>query len=764
LPGGNDSPVRLTGYILAFLNGCASVPRAQMELLHPRILLTTVHFTIDPSQNVHSISRYIYGVNQSLTGPYSNLTLERAGGNRWTAYNWENNASNAGSDYLFQNDDALGGGDTPGGAVIPTLNDAASHNAAALITVPMNGYVAADKNGGGNVEFNNNMWDPVHETWVNGTPNPNYLLQRFKQELPRKGSAFTLTPNPSDQYVYEDEFVNWVKTEYPASQTNPNTPIFFDLDNEPDIWSSTHAEVHPNPITYDELKMDTINYASAIKDVDPAALVFGPVNYGWGGMVNLQGATDANGRDFETYYLQQMAAAQQTYGKRLVDALDVHWYPEATGTNGIRITADDSSAATVAARLQAPRSLWDPTYTESSWITQYSTLGPIDLIPRLQGKIDANYPGTKLAISEYNYGGWDDISGGIAEADVLGIFGVQNVFEASEWPGTSNGEPFISGAFQMYRNYDGANSTFGDTSISATTDDVPHSSVYASLDSTHPGVLTIIAINKTSSSLDAAINLKGVLPQGSASVYKLTSASSTPQSAGTFAITDPSNMIYTMLPMSVNTIRIQIAAPTVVPASATYQYQTSPNKISFKFNQDVAASLPTDGMTITRTGGSSVPATFVSYDSNNIATFSIATPLTDGNYTLTIPNAGITNRAFQSMSANFTFNFFSLTGDANHDGVVNLLDLNALATNFGKSNKTFTDGDFNYSGNVDVQDFNALATRFGESASQLLASSLPLATLSITSAPQTAPAAPTLLDGVLFDPTRHDDNGPEQVL
>jgi hypothetical protein len=734
-----------------------------MELLHPRTLLSTVHFTIDPSQNVHSISRYIYGVNQSLIGPYSNLTLERAGGNRWTAYNWENNASNAGSDYLFESDDALGGGNTPGGALIPTLNNAASHNAAALITVPMNGYVAADKNGGGNVEYNGNTWDPVNQTWVNGTYNPNYLSQRFKQELPTKGSAFTLTPNPSDQYVYEDEFVNWVKTEYPGSLTNPNTPIFFDLDNEPDIWSGTHAEVHPNPTTYAELVNDTINYASAIKNVDPNGLVFGPVNYGWAGMTGLQGAPDANGRDFDSFWLQQMAQAQVTYGKRLVDALDVHWYPEAHGTNNIRIIADDSSPATVAARLQAPRSLWDPTYVESSWITQDSLHGAIDLLPRLQSEINANYPGTKLAIGEYNYGGWDDISGGIAQADVLGIFGAQNVFEASEWPGASS-EPFISGAFQMYRNYDGANSTFGDTSISATTDNVPNSSVYASLDTAHPGVLTIVAINKTSSPLDAAINLKGLLPQGSASVYKLTSASSTPQSAGTLAITDPSNTTYTMPAMSVSTIRIQIAAPTVVPASATYQYQTAPNKISFKFNQDVSASLPTDGMTITRAGGSSVAASLLSYDSSNIATFSLAAPLADGNYTLSIPNTGITNRAFQSMPASFTFNFFSLTGDANHDGVVNLLDLNTLATNFGKSNKTFADGDFNYTGNIDVQDFNALASHFGASASQFPTSSLPLTTFSISSTPTSAPTTPTLLDGVLFDPTRHDDNAPEQVL
>jgi hypothetical protein len=58
----------------------------------------TVHFSIDPKSDVKPISRYIYGVNQPLNGPYSRLTYTRLGGNRWTVYNWVNNASNAGND------------------------------------------------------------------------------------------------------------------------------------------------------------------------------------------------------------------------------------------------------------------------------------------------------------------------------------------------------------------------------------------------------------------------------------------------------------------------------------------------------------------------------------------------------------------------------------------------------------------------------------------------------------------------------------------
>ena len=132
-----------------------------------------------------------------------------------------------------------------------------------------------------------------------------------------------------------------------------------------------------------------------------------------------------------------MKRAEEQNHRRLVHVLDVHWYPEARGAT--RITDKDVSPKTVEARLQAPRSLWDPTYTEKSWIA--ATWGkPIRLIPWLQERIDANYPGTKLAMTEYNYGVGDHISGGLAQADVLGVFGREGVYLATYWgDGAGNG-------------------------------------------------------------------------------------------------------------------------------------------------------------------------------------------------------------------------------------------------------------------------------------------------------------------------------------
>jgi hypothetical protein len=488
---------------------------------------TNVDFTINATANVQPISRFIYGVNQSFSN-YTDPTYFRLGGDRWTAYNWVTNASNAGSDYNYSNDDYLGGGSTPGGAVSPTIQTAYTDDAGTLVTIPINGYVAADENG------------PVN---INDSTR---FTTRFKPEYPAKGSAFSLDPNPSAPAVYEDEFVNWVKVNYPYGTTDPNRPISFELDNEPDLWDTTHPEVHPNPTTYAELLSDTIAYSTAIKNVEPNALVYGAVNFGWPGFVSLNNAPDAAADgNFINYYLSQMNQASKTAGKRLLDVLDVHWYPITGG-------------------LQAPRSLWDPTYTENDYITQDYTDGPIELIPRLQGQINQHYPGTKLSISEYNYGNGNTVSGAIMEADALGIFGKEGVYSANEWQLQSN-ESYIGSAFDMYRNYDGKGSTFGNISVSAVTNDNADTSIYASLDSTDPYHMVLVAINKTAAPITADLTFAGVDGFYAEQIYQLTSASTTPAYVGQFSLSNPYTDNYVMPADSVSTINLLSPSPIVLP-------------------------------------------------------------------------------------------------------------------------------------------------------------------------------------------------------
>lgn len=505
--------------------------------------VASVSFEVHSDQDRLAISPLIYGIN---SGDFSDsrikhLTFNRAGGNRITAYNWETNASNAGTDYFNQNDNFLSSSNVPGAAFTDQIQKTLDDGGEYVMSIPMAGYVSADKNGGGD---------------VNQTPD--FIHTRFLPSSPRKGSAFLTTPSTTDGAVYQDEFVNFLKSKFPTAFTGTHAKISFMLDNEPDLWAATHPRLRGSStsangtgVTYAELFQRTEDYASAIKDVAPNALVFGPASYGWSGYLSLQGASDAGGRDFIDTYLSEMKAYDTAHSRRILDVLDLHWYPEATG-GGVRITDADNSAAVVAARVQAPRSLNDSTYTETSWITQYSTLGPINLVPRMLNKITAKYPGTKLSFSEYNYGGADHISGGVAEADVLGIFGAQGVYAANMWPLTST-YPFILGGFEMYRNFDGAGGTFGDTSVKAATTDGANTAIYASVDAANPNRMVVVMINRSSAAVTTATRLWHTVAFTSGHVYQLSGTTSTPQDKGTVAI-NGNSLSLTLPAYSVTTV------------------------------------------------------------------------------------------------------------------------------------------------------------------------------------------------------------------
>jgi len=495
-----------------------------------------VVFTVDSTTKTHPISPYIYGTNESkLPTGTKGLTLTRVGGNRLSAYNWETNASNAGSDYQYSSDSYMSSSATPGLPMKEAAQTASGAGASIILTVPMAGWVSADEKGK-----------------CPDKPTAAQIAERFFPILPKKGAAFAYPPDLTDGKVYADEFVATMESQFPTAQTDPARRIFYMLDNEPDLWAETHSEMHPSKVTYAELVKSTVDFATGIKGAAPKALVFGPANYGWQGMVDLQKASDASGRDFLEFYLDAMKTAEQSAGQRLLDVLDVHWYPEATG-DGKRIVDDGVGAGEVEARLQAARSLWDATYIETSWITSCCGLGPINLLPRLQAKIDAHYPGTKLSISEYNYGAGGDISGGIAQADVLGVFGREGLFAASMWP-MSSSTTYIYAGFAMYRNYDGNGATFGDTSIAATTSAVDKTSVYASVSSQDPANIVVVAINKLTKPQVAGITLNHTAQLTAADVYTLTSASPSPSKGAALAPVDTSAFNFTMPARSVSTL------------------------------------------------------------------------------------------------------------------------------------------------------------------------------------------------------------------
>jgi hypothetical protein len=265
---------------------------------------------------------------------------------------------------------------------------------------------------------------------------------------------------------------------------------------------------------------------------------------------------------FPDKYLVALKKASAAFGRPLVDVYDFHWYPEAKDAKGTRITTLNEPVLNddqVQAIVQSPRSLWDTTYSENSWITQ-AMAQPIYILGRLQSRIAAENPGMKLAITEYNNGGARHIAGTIAQADNLGVFGVQGIFAANLWPLTA-AEPYLLAGFRAFRDFDGAHHHFGDTSVQATSSNTGKVAVYVSTDSTHPGRVVMVAINRSATPEVTAIN--GQPLSGTAHLYQMTAASAKQQTtvqpvpAGTQSVAG-SSLTLTLPPLSVTTADIHL--------------------------------------------------------------------------------------------------------------------------------------------------------------------------------------------------------------
>jgi hypothetical protein len=327
-----------------------------------------------------------------------------------------------------------------------------------------------------------------------------------------------------------DEFVHYLKNRYPADLfSHLSTPLFLSFDNEPELWSSTHDILQPVLVTPDDYITKFTTLAKSVKDVAPDGKIFGPVHYGFNGIVNWQSSPGfTSGYWFTDKFLNAMKTASTSYGKRLLDVYDFHWYSEAVG-GGQRVTNLTGTSLTdaqVDAVIQAPRSLYDSTYRENSWIASYLN-APINLLPRIQTKIDAAYPGTGIAVTEYGHGGDRHIAGALAQADTLGAFGKQGVYAATFWP-LSDNYPFIKAGFAMFRDYDGNKGCFGDTSVKVINPDRSKASLWASVNEGSDSRVVMVLINKTNLSQSAGLQIHHTRQLTTAEVYELSGSSSSP--------------------------------------------------------------------------------------------------------------------------------------------------------------------------------------------------------------------------------------------
>jgi hypothetical protein len=563
--------VSLAGNILTAWHGrhtIVSILRSSAGIgaTAPRALLLPpggVVVTVDIGADVHAISPYIYGIakrDEPKAAQALGAALDRWGGNPSSRYNWTiGHAWNAADDYEFRN---YGSNEAwKGSAADYFVAQARAAGMGSLITIPALGWVAKSDSAD-----DRSLNVPEHGGAAVGPdgriagydPTANRARTSVRS-APSKGSPFDDRPDPASAVVYQDEWVAHLVRQFGAA-SGGGVPMY-SIDNEPMLWSETHRDVHPAAMSYDDLAKTFQSYADAVKAVDPSALILGPESWGW---TEIQySALDAGTDRYATHadrtkhgdvplaqwFLSQMQRHDQQVGYRTLDVLTVHWYPQAPG-----VASDASNPALDALRIRSTRSLWDPTYAEESWIND-----KVELIPRLKRWIDQEYPGTKIGVTEYNFGGGDSMSAGLAEADALGIFGREGVYVASYWTVPKENSPAWM-AFRMFRNYDGKGASFGSTSVKAVSSLPDAVSAFASLDAS--GFADIMLVNSDLTAQRAVeVNLTGMQrpADGAAQVYQYASGkSSSIQALQEVDVTADGSMSVTVPPASITLLRVAV--------------------------------------------------------------------------------------------------------------------------------------------------------------------------------------------------------------
>lgn len=428
--------------ILIGLSASAAPAHAQSDQARP----TTI--TVNVFNERHRISPYVYGGNFPRDGAFLQKTgtrLSRWGGNIATTHNWKQRIRNTGADWFFEN--------FKDESTIEWVKWVQKGGSAAMIGIPM-------------VD-----WTPKAAGLRSYSVQKYGKQQKVDPERPDAGNGVLpdgkpiLTNDPNDAYVplrdrpsqgdppgtiYRSEWIAALKKAF------GNHPHLYEFDNEPEIWDGTHRDIHPQKVNYAEMRDKYLQMARLIRSIDPKAKIAGPTVSGWWFYWNSAagGADKAahGGIDYLPWWLGEIVAADRKNGQRTLDIFDIHAYGD-YDTNVVSPEEGDGR------KIRSPRGMWDPTFRSEGGIgmkndataTQPNMNVPA-IIPRFRAMVNAIYPGTQFAITEWNY--WEDngVVASLAEADSYGIFGREKVDMATRF---TSPQPNTLGSLvlEMYKGF-----------------------------------------------------------------------------------------------------------------------------------------------------------------------------------------------------------------------------------------------------------------------------------------------------------------------
>ncbi len=483
--------------VLAVLAATTAASRAQNVAQTPPTINVSVF------NERHTISPYVYGGNWPNLDQGKDFIqttgtrLSRWGGNDITSYNWKLRIRNTAADWYFENfvdQDSIewvkkverAGSDAMVGIAMVDWTPKAPD----LRSYSVKKYGPQQKTDPYRPDAGNGI-RPDGASMRDNDPSDAYVPLRDR-------------PAPGDPpgTIYRDQWIERLK------QAFADHPHIYEFDNEPEIWNGTHRDIHPKPVTYDEMRDKYLGFAGLVKSIDPKAILTGPTVSSWWFMWNsAAGPSDKaahGGVDYLPWWLGAIADADRKTGRRSLDVFDIHAYPD--------YHSDGPADVVDGSRLRSPRGWWDPTYISEGGIgtkrdATYSQpdMNASAIIPRFRAMANAIYPGTKLGITEWGYFQDDNEVASLAEADAYGLFGREKLYLATRFTSPEPGS-VCSLALQMYKD-------FAPVSIQDSTNlNLDLFTSYAAL-SRDGRRLTLMTINKDSkNSVTAQIKLNGFTP------------------------------------------------------------------------------------------------------------------------------------------------------------------------------------------------------------------------------------------------------------
>ncbi len=473
---------------------------------------------VNANQGRMPVSPYIFGRNNNLSDnpadPTSaaNITLYKEaglrfarenGGNNSTKYNWRrklsshpdwyNNVYDHSWDYASQDIQ----GRMPGLQVMWAFQ---------LI-----GKAAASKSN------NFNDWAYNGSNWWSGV---GQNLAGGGQVNPAGGSQALVNGNP-DLYLE-----NWTADSttgilkrwfWPGGLGfNKNQFIYWSMDNEPEIWNGTHDDVMPSLLSASAFMDSYFAVAKQAREKFPQIKLTGPVPanewqwYRWGD----QSLTiDGKYYCWLEYFIKRVADEQKKTGIRLLDVLDIHWYPS------------ESSNADL---LQLHRVFYDETYVYPGANGVKTVNGGWDtsqnkeyIFKRINDWLLLHFGenhGITLALTENDISSSNPNIVSVVYASMLGTFADNGVEIFTPWSWKTG----MWETLHLFSRY-----TKG-TRVKTTSDNDATVSGYSTVNSNNDSMTVILVNRDLSASRTATVNLTGfAVANGSYKVLELSSLPAT---------------------------------------------------------------------------------------------------------------------------------------------------------------------------------------------------------------------------------------------